>query len=189
MKIRMQLISDVVFGNGESIPGGEDISILGDEHGFPYYKGGTFKGIFREELRNYLTWTMTEADKIDAQMKRLLGADSDDKQNPDKLVFSDFTLSEYVKQQILAETGIGQKYIVQNALSHVRTFTAMSANGLVQEGALRQCRCVNKGLNFYSQVQCLPVDEELVKEVLSTIKWVGTMRNRGFGKVKLTVIS
>ena len=105
MKIRMQLISDVVFGNGESIPGGEDISILSDEHGFPYYKGGTFKGIFREELRNYLTWTMTEADKIDAQMKRLLGADSDDKQNPDKLVFSDFTLSEYVKQQILAETG------------------------------------------------------------------------------------
>ena len=84
MKIRMQLISDVVFGNGESIPGGEDISILSDEHGFPYYKGGTFKGIFREELRNYLTWTMTEADKIDAQMKRLLGADSDDKQNPDK---------------------------------------------------------------------------------------------------------
>ena len=54
MKIRMQLISDVVFGNGESIPGGEDISILSDEHGFPYYKGGTFKGIFREEaLTNF----------------------------------------------------------------------------------------------------------------------------------------
>ena len=41
------------------------IRSLSDEHGFPYYKGGTFKGIFREELRNYLSWTMTEADKID----------------------------------------------------------------------------------------------------------------------------
>ena len=46
LKIKMQLISDVVFGNGMSIPGGEDISILCDEQGFPYYKGGTFKGIF-----------------------------------------------------------------------------------------------------------------------------------------------
>ena len=115
MKIRMQLLSDVVFGNGESIPGGEDLSILSDEHGFPYYKGGTFKGIFREELRNYLSWTMTEADKIDAQMKRLLGTGGDDTQNPDKLVFSDFTLSDYVRQQIMAETGNAQKYMVQDA--------------------------------------------------------------------------
>ena len=189
MKIRMQLLSDVVFGNGESIPGGEDLSILSDEHGFPYYKGGTFKGIFREELRNYLSWTMTEADKIDAQMKRLLGTGGDDTQNPDKMVFSDFTLSDYVRQQIMAETGNAQKYMVQDALSHIRTFTAISPNGTVQEGSLRQCRCVNKGLNFYSEVRCSPVDEELVKEVLSAIKWVGTMRNRGFGKVKLTVIS
>ena len=41
LKIRMQLISDVVFGNGESVPGGEDISVLRDKYGFPYYKGGT----------------------------------------------------------------------------------------------------------------------------------------------------
>ncbi len=189
MKIRMQLLSDVVFGSGESVPGGEDLSILSDEHGFPYYKGGTFKGIFREEMRNYLAWTMAEKDNIDTQMKRLLGIDGDDTQNPDKLVFSDFTLSDYVRQQIMAEMGDGQKYMVQDALSHIRTFTAISSSGIVQEGSLRQCRCVNKGLNFYSEVRCLPTDEELVKEVLSVIKWVGTMRNRGFGKVKLTVIS
>lgn len=189
LKIRMQLISDVVFGNGESVPGGEDISILRDEYGFPYYKGGTFKGIFREELGNYFAWTKKDEHEIAEEMKRLLGSGGDDKiHNQDKLVFSDFTLSNYVKRQILSETGLEQRDMVLEALSHVRTFTAVSAEGIVQKGSLRQCRCVNKGLNFYSEIACSPKDEELIEDVLSAIKWVGTMRSRGFGKVKLMVI-
>ena len=191
MKIRMQLMSDAIFGNGESIPGGEDISVLSDENGFPYYKGGTFKGIFREEMGNYLAWTLSgeKENKIKAELERLLGTGGDDNiYNTDKLVFSDFTLSDYVKGQMLAEIGTGQAYNVLNALSHVRTFTAMSPEGIVQEGTLRQCRCINKGLNFYSEIKCSQKDEQLVEDVLSMIKWVGTMRSRGFGKVKLTVV-
>lgn len=57
MKIQMKLLSDTIFGNGRSLPGEEDISVLSDENGFPYYKGGTFKGIFREELSQYLALT------------------------------------------------------------------------------------------------------------------------------------
>ena len=57
MKIKMQLLSDVIFGSGVSVPGGEDISVLCDKDGFPYYKGSTFKGVFREELERYLQWT------------------------------------------------------------------------------------------------------------------------------------
>lgn len=189
MKIRMQLMSDAIFGNGESIPGGEDISVLSDENGFPYYKGGTFKGIFREEMGNYLALSGEKENKIKAELERLLGTGGDDNiYNTDKLVFSDFTLSDYVKGQMLVEIGTGQAYNVLNALSHVRTFTAMSPEGIVQEGTLRQCRCINKGLNFYSEIKCSQKDEQLVKDVLSMIKWVGTMRRRGFGKVKLTVV-
>ncbi|MCM1057451.1 MAG: hypothetical protein NC517_07590 [Firmicutes bacterium] len=189
MKIRMQLISDAVFGSGESVPGGEDISILSDENGFPYYKGGTFKGIFREEMGNYLAWTMPDEKAARAEMNRLLGAGGDHGvRKEDRLVFSDFALSGYVKRQILSETGGNQADTVLDALSHIRTFTAISPEGIVQEGSLRQCRCINRGLNFYSELRCSRKDEPLVKEVLSLIKWVGTMRNRGFGKVKLTVI-
>ena len=187
LKIRMQLISDVIFGNGESVPGGEDISVLCDENGFPYYKGGTFKGIFREELANYLGWI--GKDDIDGEVKRLLGEPGDDDvRNADKLVFSDFRLSEYVMRSVLSETGAGQKDAVLGALSHFRTFTAMSPDGIVKEGSLRGCRCVNKGLNFYGEVTCSPGDEKLVEDVLSGIKFVGTMRNRGFGKVKLSKV-
>ncbi len=189
MKIRMQLRSDVVFGNGASIPGGEDRSVLCDENGFPYYKGGTFKGIFREELENYLGWTAEEPDKIREACGALLGkSGSDDVMNPDRLVFSDFRLSEYVRSRMLEEIGAGKRQQVLDALSHVRTFTAVSPDGVAQQGSLRQCRCINKGLSFYSELQCAPDDEALVEELLSGIKWVGTMRARGFGKVKLSVV-
>lgn len=192
MKIRMQLLSDVIFGNGMSIPGGEDISVLCDENGFPYYKGGTFKGVFREALEQYLGWIGKGAGDSEALTERLLGKGGEDLvSRQDKLVFSDFHLSDYVKQQILREVEkeqeCGAEKIFQ-ALTHQRTFTALSEEGIVEKGSLRSCRCVNKGLNFYSQVECGHRDEELVKEVLSGIKWIGTMRNRGFGKVRLTVI-
>ena len=51
MKIKMELLSDAIFGNGMSVPGGEDISVLRDMYGFPYYKGSTFKGVFE---KNYI---------------------------------------------------------------------------------------------------------------------------------------
>ena len=86
------------------------------------------------------------------------------------------------------ETGTDRKQEILEALSHVRTFTAISQEGTVRDGSLRQCRCINKGLCFYSEIRCARKDEQLVEEILSMIKWVGTMRNRGFGKVKLTVI-
>lgn len=192
MKIRMQLLSDAIFGNGMSIPGGEDISVLCDENGFPYYKGGTFKGVFREALEQYLEWTAQDAGRIKVEKERLLGRGGEDiVSRRDKLVFSDFHLSAYVKQQILAEVGNEQDSrgdIIFHALTHQRTFTAVSEEGIAAKGSLRSCRCVNKGLNFYSKVECGQDDEELVAEVLSGIKWIGTMRNRGFGKIKLTVI-
>lgn len=44
--IEMTLLSDAIFGNGLSIPGGEDIATQMDDQGFPYLKGNTLKGIF-----------------------------------------------------------------------------------------------------------------------------------------------
>lgn len=185
IKIKMELLSDVIFGNGLSIPGAEDISVLCDEHGFPYYKGGTFKGVFREELHRFLEWTTEGGDKI---VEEMLGKSGDNKDllNERKLVFSDFQLSDAVKRQVLEEIG-ENKEAVLDSTTHIRAFTSIEENGIVKKGSLRNCRCVNKGLYFYSEVQCAPEDEKRVKEVLSLVKWIGSMRNRGFGKVKISV--
>lgn len=188
MKIKMKLLSDAVFGNGMSVPGGEDIAVLCDEQGFPYYKGGTFKGIFREEFMRYLYLTTQDENEVKEKIVNLLGEGGDSNVlNESKMVFSDFHLSEGVKKVMLEEIGENHPEEILESLSHIRTFTSITEDGMTKEGSLRSCRCVNKGLYFYSEVQCQKEDEETVEEVLSFIKWVGSMRNRGFGKVKIEV--
>lgn len=186
MKIKMELLSDVIFGNGMSIPGGEDISVLCDKYGFPYYKGGTLKGIFREELERYLDWEGLDEMSCKEKITRLLGAGGKDTESPDKLVFSDLTLSDSVRSPILQETGAEDPQSVLDILTNIRTFTRIDESGMVEEGSLRSGRCVNRGLIFYGEIHCMEKDEELVKNVLALIKWIGSMRNRGFGKVRLS---
>ena len=190
MNIKMQLLSDTIFGSGVSVPGGEDISVLCDKDGFPYYKGGTFKGVFREELYRYLEWIGKEETEIKHTVTRLLGKGGNGEEiTASKLIFSDFVLSDYVKEKILEEVGTddGHADIITDLLTHTRTLTAIEEDGIAKEGSLRSLRCVNKGLYFYSSISCVPEDEALVRELLSMMKWIGSMRNRGFGKVKITV--
>ena len=188
MKIKMQLLSDVIFGSGVSVPGGEDISVLCDKDGFPYYKGSTFKGVFREELERYLDWTNEK--EIEDKLVEWLGKSGDNNIfSNGKLVFSDFTLSDNVKQKVLEEIGTKESYsnMVTDIFTNIRTLTSVTEEGIVKEGSLRSLRCVNKGLYFYSEILCENGEEETICEVLSMIKWIGSMRNRGFGKVKITV--
>lgn len=182
MKIEMTLLSDAIFGNGMSVPGGEDISLLHDKNGFPYYKGTTFKGVFREELERYIEWT-----KVARPIESILGT-STDNSTKGRFIFSDFTLSQDVKDAVLKEIGEGRTSDVLDSVSDLRTFTSINDNGVADEGSLRMARCVKKGLVFYSEIKCDKEDETWVEEVLGMIKWIGTMRNRGFGKVSISKV-
>lgn len=187
LQIKMKLLSDAVFGNGVSIPGGEDISILCDRYGFPMYRGSTFKGIFREELTRCLEWSLDSQEQASERIERMLGTGGSRMTDESfRTVFSDFTLSDAVRLAILEEIGTEQPELVTGALSHLRTFTKLNEEGMAQDGSLRTCRCVNRNLVFYSQAYCAEEDVSLVKDVLKLIKWVGSMRNRGFGKVELS---
>lgn len=188
MKIKMKLLSDTVFGNGISVPGGEDISVLHDEQGFPYYKGGTLKGIFREELQRYLLLCGEDEANVDKQVRKLLGVKESNAVNSGKLIFSNLTISDKIKKVVLDE--ISQPEDVLNAFTNLRTFTAMDENGTVKKGSLRVARCVNQGIYYEGEIICDEKDEQLVslvEEILGMIKFIGTMRNRGFGKVKFWV--
>lgn len=188
MRIKMELISDTIFGNGNSVSGGENISLLCDRYGFPYYKGSTFKGVFREELMRYLEWIGRTQEEISKCLECFFGkSGNSDLVLPHKLIFSDFTLSDAVKAQILDEIGTDSPEIVTDSLSHIRTFTKIGEDGLAAAKSLRYCRCANKGLVFYSVVSCEKEDQETIQNVLKLVKWIGSMRNRGFGKIKISL--
>jgi Uncharacterized protein predicted to be involved in DNA repair (RAMP superfamily) len=179
----MQLESDTIFGNGMSMPGGEDIGIQTDLQGFPFLKGSTLKGIFREELINLLSWMkMPEEEAID-MVRNLMGESGADDTSSRKLVFSDLTMHPDVIERIEREEGITSQEIIE-MLTYLRTFTELE-DGIAKGESLRTARCIKKGLNFYGTCTCAKDDVEIVQEVLRLIKWAGSMRSRGFGKVRV----
>ena len=148
-------------------------------------KGSTIRGIFREELINHLCWQGLSEAEIRDQVTALLGeAGYDGIEAARKLRFTDLTLLLAVRQRILAEEA-GPAEIL-GMFTYLRTFTALE-DGMVKEGSLRIGRCIKRGLHFYGAVECAAEDAALVREVMERIKWVGTMRGRGFGKVRITV--
>ena len=185
MLIQIKLLSDAIFGNGQSIPGGEDISILCDDKGFPYYKGSTFKGIFREELIRLLEWKGIDRAEINNTVDELLGKAGDDGNLNGTAVFSDFVIPYAVREAILKEIGASAER-VKDCLTNIRAFTSIDEDGTAKDGSLRMARCVDEGLTFTGTIDCSKEQEPLIRETLSMIKWLGTMRNRGFGKVKIT---
>ena len=82
--VHIKLLSDAIFGSGMSMPGGEDICILTDSNGFPYMKGSTLKGIFREELINYLDWCGQDQDTIELKVNDILGKSGSDEIDSDR---------------------------------------------------------------------------------------------------------
>ena len=187
LNIKMTLLSDTIFGNGRSIPGQEDISVLRDTNGFPYYRGSTFKGIFREELKRYLGWQGKSVDAIKETCTRLLGSEGTADETGGNMIFSDLTLSKGVRATVL-DVLKDDETAVLDAFTHIRTFTKIGSEGTVDYGSLRMARCVNKDLIFYGSVICEEDDEAQVRDVLSLMKWIGTMRNRGFGHIRVDVV-
>ncbi len=170
LNVRIELLSDTIFGVGFSIPGAEDISIRTDNEGHPYLMGATFKGLLRESLEDLLVWSGGDSETLND----LLGQDEWwGSINPKRLRLSDFRLSEN-----------DMKQPVEN-LTVMRTFTQID-NGVTKEGSLRTARCIQRGLIFTGEIHCLRGDSELISKALRGIKWLGTMRSRGFGHVKIT---
>ena len=170
-KVTITLKSDTIFGSGYSIPGGEDIAVKVDREGFPYLAGETFKGLLREEVANWLDWTGDTKKLTD-----FFGEDGRWQGNGAKTPI-------YVTPFKLAGN-----YTNPESLFSTRTFTQIK-DGMAKEGSLRVASCINKGVSFEGSVTVCSDDEtdrSLLTNALLCIKYLGTDRTRGFGKVEVT---
>ena len=165
MQVTMELKSDTILGSGFSVPGGEDIAVCQDEAGYPYLKGSTLKGLLRESLENFLAWT----GQTESIAGELLGASGwAGTADGRRVLLTPLTLVDPPEE---AESCYG-----------LRTFTSLE-NGVVRKGTLRMASCIRSGLKFSGFLTCDREDAELLINALKGIKWVGTMRSRGFGRM------
>lgn len=168
LQIKLELLSDTIFGSGHSVPGGEDIAVCQDENGYPYLKGTTFKGLLRESMHDLLEWSGGPTDTVEA----LLGKEGwTGTAGGRRLHLTPLTLEEKPEES-------------ETCYDH-RTFTSLE-NDVVKTGTLRSAVCVCSGQIFTGRIFCEEQDVSLVRESARGIKWLGTMRSRGFGRVKVT---
>ncbi len=167
MQVELELLSDAIFGSGYSIPAGEDIGVCRDAGGWPYLRGSTLKGLLRESLTDLLAWTGGTGETLDGIMGKEGWAGGREER---QIQLTDLTMAD--------PPGDPEECF------SLRSFTAME-NGLAKDGSLRTAACIRQGIRFAGQLECSAGDEELIRQALSGIKWAGTMRSRGFGRVRL----
>ena len=164
LNVEMTLCSDTIFGSGYSIPGGEDIAVCQDELGYPYLKGSTFKGLLRDGMEHIIAWTNTDIKLLD----QLFGCSGMQEETGDKIQVTSLTLQQVPRQS--------------KDCYDTRVFTALSS-GVVKEGSLRNAVCIREGLKFSGNIYCQKMHADILIQAIHAIKWVGTMRSRGFGRV------
>lgn len=167
LDVSIELLSDTILSSGYSIPGAEDISVYTDEKGYPYIRGTTLKGLLRESLTNLICWEKGNENDI----SEILGEENrkytDTKR---RIKLTSFTLEN--------------QPMYSDDCYDYRIFTAVE-NGVVKESSLRTAKCIKSGRIFTGNIYCSYDDVELIKKALLSIKWIGTLRNRGFGKVSI----
>ena len=168
LKIRMLLESDTILGSGYSIPGEEDTSVCKDENGYPYMKGSTFKGLLRESMENLAFWTEMDAGEIE----KMTGVEGWNEEPEERRIHLTSLKLENPPED-------------PEECYSMRTFTSLE-NGVIKKGTLRTAACIVGGSVFQGELSCAAQDEKFVEQALKGIKYVGTLRNRGFGKVKIT---
>lgn len=167
LNVTMKLCSDAILASGSSIAGGEDIAICVDEKGYPYVKGTTLKGLLRESVNNLVAWGA-----YPDSVAELFGVeDFAGAAGQRRLCFTSLTL---VNAPADPADCTGE-----------RIFTRLE-DGMVKEGTLRSAACIYEGTVFAGKIFCDKQDVSLVKDALAGIKWAGTLRSRGFGRVRFT---
>lgn len=187
-KIKIDLLSDSIFGSGYSVPGSIDIESLYDKNGLPYMKGKTFKGNLREvaeELVDLLGEDYRES------LVNLFGEENQGVENWKTLKISDCQLARPIRETInnRIKEGLISPEEVRESLTEVRASTSIdSETGSTKEGSLRTARLVKKGLTFELDLslgrEMTDKEKGLLAASVLGLRNIGGSRTRGKGQIQ-----
>ena len=208
--LKIEFLSDTIFSGGETIVSVSDIDILYDEYKIPYYKGKSIKGNIRESadiiVENQKLYDKDLAEKNKKIVTTLFGKNYNKYDGEDQLKYKDdqtqgilkfenLSLDEAIKETLkyLVDSGEVKKEEILNSLTDIRYATKINRQtGTAQNTSLRSMRVLNKDVVFYANIYS---DRELSEEELAllicaikTTRHLGTLRSRGKGEVKCTLL-
>lgn len=194
MKIEIELLSPLQLSSGrEDII--HDSDAVHDSYGVPYFPGKRLKGLLYESALE-LVEMGAKFNKRDIDI--LFGNIGETKIRIDNFYLKGRTEAEDAEKIRSSWSYLENKYPeifntenVWQSYTEVRHQTKIDeATGTAEDKSLRNMRVVQKGLAFIGDIYLLAGanrindDESIVEQALLNLRFAGSKRNRGFGRIK-----
>lgn len=179
IKYKIEFFSNWHCGSGLAAGADVDALVVKDSYGLPYVPGKTLKGLLREAAE--------ELNGKSNLVNKIFGMSGDEKlseadnQRVGEAFFGNATLQD---GPTIAASNL-TPYLYQTFSS-----TAIDENsGIAKDNTLRKIEtvvpCILEG-----EIKNIPVEgQSLIGEAMQLIKRMGTGRNRGYGRCKISVIN
>jgi len=180
MKITIKTLSPLMSATGES-SALIDADVKFDKYGFPYIQAKTFKGLLRESTTEVCEILGMETMIIN----ELFGAPGANKQG--LLQFNSLFIKGYdeIENDLKSISGLNNSF-VKKYFTELRQQTTIK-NGIAKDKSLRKYRLIKEGVSFETEIEMIPPEYvDLIKKALINLRYIGTRRNRGFGKIMIT---
>ncbi len=173
IKYEIEFFSNWHCGSGLAAGADVDALVIKDEDGLPYVPGRTLKGLLREAA------TCLGDDK--EAINQLFGVSGDEKKHETGISFFGNAVLSAAERVYITEQKL-QSHLFQSFAS-----TKIGEDGIAEDHSLRKietvvpCKLEGEILNVPDHA------EGILEEAMHFIKRMGTGRNRGYGRCKITI--
>jgi len=192
-EIRITLESDTLIGSGEGFGAVIDNDIVFDGLGLPFIPAKRIKGCLRqsaEEVNDMLVLSKL-GEQFD--LEAIFGKRGNEESAP--VYFHSLYLEGYENFRSWVKYYLDQEEwkqflspeIILDYFTTLRQQTAIDEEkGIAKEHALRTSRILRKGFSFIGEITFMREGERMIEALnlaCRNFRYIGTRRNRGFGKV------
>ncbi|WP_353949157.1 RAMP superfamily CRISPR-associated protein [Sporolactobacillus sp. Y61] len=198
--IHIELKSEAIFGNGQSVPGEVDQDIVHDIYGFPFYGAKALKGHLREQTEfaaKALSQGVKDKKKtnlMEQTVNRIFGQPGLLEKSGGAVKITDATVPMTIRAPFIqaVENGEIRREEIFNALTSIRSFTSIDPRtGTAEDHSLRKFRIIRKGLCLEAELTGLDSFEEhelgLLAAGIAGVRTIGMMKTRGKGYVDCSI--
>jgi len=170
---KIEFFSNWHCGSGLAAGADVDALVIKDKNGLPYIPGRTLKGLLREAAT-----ILSTDDKIIGTIFGISG-DKEDHQTGSSF-FGNATLP-FAESQYIVEQGL-TPHLFQTFAS-----TSIDENGIAKDNTLRKIETVVPCILEGEILNVPDGTEKVLEDAMHYIKRLGTGRNRGYGRCKITI--
>jgi CRISPR-associated protein Csx10 len=203
--LRLELLSPALIASGEGFGSVIDTDIVFDEVGIPFIPAKRIKGCLLDSAREvkamFGSAEIPETD-MPVQLEKVFGLPGAEKSAP--VFFSNLFIEDYKENQAwlqyylslkkgrhLQYGNILSRESILETFTEIRQQTAIDEDGVAKEHSLRTFRLARKDLVFYGDLQMEENENGLLETIVlacMNFRRMGSVRNRGFGEVRCSLL-